>query len=289
MFKIGDFSKFSRVSVKMLRHYDEIGLLIPAFVDPDSNYRYYSAEQLPRLNRIVALKDLGFSLDQIRTALQDEIVLDELRGMLKLRSAEIQQALERQHQQLREIEHRLWSIEQERGTIPYDVVLRAIPSQQVASIRQIIPSMQPDIRLMFETLEAYAVSHNARAEAAPMTIFHDCEYKDHELDVEVIVPLSNEIEATDDITVYRLPEVSEMACLVYTGDYQRIEQVMNFMLTWLETNGYAIAGPLREVYLRFGARELSHLPLPEAYLTDHREFFVTEIQLPVKKTNANKS
>ena len=65
MFKIGDFSKFSRVSVKMLRHYDELGLLKPALVDPATNYRYYSADQLPRLNRIIALKDLGFTLEQV--------------------------------------------------------------------------------------------------------------------------------------------------------------------------------------------------------------------------------
>lgn len=65
MFKISEFSRFTRVSVKMLRHYDEIGLLRPAHIDPVNNYRYYSADQLPRLNRIIALKDLGFSLSEI--------------------------------------------------------------------------------------------------------------------------------------------------------------------------------------------------------------------------------
>ena len=91
MFRIGEFSRFSRVSVKMLRHYDELGLLSPARVDPVSGYRYYSAGQLPRLNRLLALKDLGFRLEQIKVLLAEDLSLEEIRGMLKLRRAELEQ------------------------------------------------------------------------------------------------------------------------------------------------------------------------------------------------------
>jgi DNA-binding transcriptional MerR regulator len=90
MFRIGEFSRFSRVSVKMLRHYDELGLLPPARVDAQTNYRYYSADQLPRLHRIVALKDLGFSLEQIGVMLDGDPSTEQLTGMLKLRRAELQ-------------------------------------------------------------------------------------------------------------------------------------------------------------------------------------------------------
>lgn len=93
MFKIAEFSRFTRVSVKMLRHYDELGLLKPIFIDPENNYRYYSSEQLPRLNRIIALKDLGFRLEQIGKFLDEDLSPDEIRGMFRMRQAEIEQNL----------------------------------------------------------------------------------------------------------------------------------------------------------------------------------------------------
>ena len=91
MFKIGDFSKISQVSMRMLRHYDEIGLLKPAHVDPFTGYRSYSADQLPRLNRILALRDLGLSLEEIGRVLDDDLPASELRGMLRLKQAELRQ------------------------------------------------------------------------------------------------------------------------------------------------------------------------------------------------------
>jgi DNA-binding transcriptional MerR regulator len=93
MFSIGDFAWYGRVSVRMLRHYDAIGLLRPAHVDQVSGYRWYEAGQLSRLNRIVALKDLGFTLQQIQLILDDKLSAEELRGMLRLRQAELQQPL----------------------------------------------------------------------------------------------------------------------------------------------------------------------------------------------------
>jgi DNA-binding transcriptional MerR regulator len=73
MLKIGDFSSLARVSIKTLRYYDERELLSPTHVDPETGYRYYSASQLPRLHRILALRDLGFSLEQIATCLQEQV------------------------------------------------------------------------------------------------------------------------------------------------------------------------------------------------------------------------
>ena len=93
MFSIGDFARSGRVSVRMLRHYDAIGLLRPASVDPLTGYRFYAVEQLTRLNRVVALKDLGFTLDQVAIVVDDEIDVDELRGMLRLRRAELREQI----------------------------------------------------------------------------------------------------------------------------------------------------------------------------------------------------
>jgi DNA-binding transcriptional MerR regulator len=86
--KIGDFSKIGQVTVRMLRHYDELGLLKPAYVDRLTDYRYYSIEQLPKLNRLLALKDLGFSLVQIAALLNDDLPALQLRGMFLMKRAE---------------------------------------------------------------------------------------------------------------------------------------------------------------------------------------------------------
>jgi DNA-binding transcriptional MerR regulator len=107
MFKIAEFSRFTRVSVKMLRHYDELGLLKPVFIDPENNYRYYSSEQLPRLNRIIALKDLGFRLEQIGKFLDEDLSPDEIRGMFRMRQMEIEQNLQLEEARLAQVETRL--------------------------------------------------------------------------------------------------------------------------------------------------------------------------------------
>src|SRR5215213_1484384 len=100
MFKIGEFSRLSRVSVRMLRHYDQLGLLRPSQTDPFTGYRYYSAEQLPRLNRIIALRDLGFSLEQITGMLEEDLSAKQLLGMLKLKRAEIEEQMKLEQQRL---------------------------------------------------------------------------------------------------------------------------------------------------------------------------------------------
>ncbi len=93
MLKIGDFSQLAQVSVRALRIYDEMGLLKPVHVDRFTGYRYYEAEQLPRLNRIIALKDLGLTLDQIAQLLKDDLSAEQLRGMLMMKQADLEQEL----------------------------------------------------------------------------------------------------------------------------------------------------------------------------------------------------
>jgi DNA-binding transcriptional MerR regulator len=113
MIKIGDFSKLSLVSIKTLRYYDEMGLLKPVNVDRFTGYRYYSASQLPRLNRILALKDLGFSLEQIAQVLNEGVSLEQLRGMLRLKQAELQQHITGEQERLARISARLNDITME--------------------------------------------------------------------------------------------------------------------------------------------------------------------------------
>src|SRR5687768_12691015 len=111
MFRIGDFSRIARVSARLLRFYDEIGLLVPAHADPQTGYRYYTLAQLTEVNRILVLKELGFSLDQVREVLRSDLDTDQLRNMLMLRRNDVAQTLASETQRLRHIETRIAQLE----------------------------------------------------------------------------------------------------------------------------------------------------------------------------------
>src|ERR1051326_819224 len=142
MFKIGEFSQLGQVTSRTLRHYDDLGLLKPAHIDPESDYRYYPLDQLPRLNRIIALKELGLSLEQITKLVDGEVSADQLRGMLALRQAELAQEIEATQAQLARVAARLRQIEQEDTLSPYEVARKSVAVQTVATIRQIVPILE---------------------------------------------------------------------------------------------------------------------------------------------------
>lgn len=280
MFRIGEFSKFSRVSVKMLRHYDEIGLLKPARVDPDSDYRYYAAEQLAQLNRIVVFKDLGFSLEQIAQLLQEDLSTDQVLGMLRLKQAQIEQDLQEQQARLAAVATRLRQIETEGRLPPHEVVLKQTEAQLMASLKVGIAcdEIGKSSSNYFEVLEQQVLKHHARAAAAPMAIYHDQD--EDSVGLEILVPIKNPIPQTKNIQVVELPAIAMMASVVHTGAYEKADAACRSLATWVKRQGYRAAGPWREVYLRFGAEP--SLNLPPAFLAKRVEDFVTEYQLPVE-------
>src|SRR5579871_4026523 len=141
MFRIGEFSLIAQVSGRLLRYYDEIGLLRPEFTDPQTGYRYYSASQLPRLNRILVLKELGLSLEQIAQFLEQGVSVDDIHEMLTLRKAEIERSLQEEAARLRMVESRLQQIDVHGQIQEPDVVLKSVPAQQFLSIREVLPDM----------------------------------------------------------------------------------------------------------------------------------------------------
>src|SRR5579859_1719072 len=127
MFSIGEFSYIARVTPRQLRHYEELGLFKPERIDPETGYRFYSALQLPRLNRILALKDLRLTLTQILRLLDEDISAEEIRGMLTMRKVQIEHTLREELERVRSIEARIFQIEAE-GRLSDDVVLKAVPA-----------------------------------------------------------------------------------------------------------------------------------------------------------------
>ncbi|MDP9381125.1 MAG: helix-turn-helix domain-containing protein, partial [Chloroflexota bacterium] len=148
--KISEFSGLGRVTIKALRLYDRLGLLKPVWVDPDSGYRFYTLDQLPRLNRILALKDLGFSLGEIRGQLDEDPSPAELRGMLRLKRAELERQVAEGRERLAWVEARLRQIEREGMPPVYDVALKSVPSLMVASARSVEPTHESFIRFTYE-------------------------------------------------------------------------------------------------------------------------------------------
>jgi DNA-binding transcriptional MerR regulator len=282
MFKIGEFSRLSRVSVRMLRHYDRLGLLTPSQTDPFTGYRYYSAEQLPRLNRILALRDLGFSLEQIAGMLEDDLSTDQLLGMLKLKRAEIEEQMKLEQQRLARLEVRIRQLSESPAHGGYDVILRDIEPELIATYREVAAD-DDRIQEMFDLLETYVASfEGARADKPPFSTYYDDDYREQDVDIEVAVPLRYAIPENETIRVRHLPRLAGVACGVHVGEYSGIYWAYNTLLAWIEANGYRMSGPIREVYLRYGADNLD-VELPPTYLADERHEYVTELQLSVQK------
>jgi len=273
MLRIGDFSKLSQVSIKTLHHYDQLGLLKPIKVDEATNYRYYSVDQLPRLNRILAYKDLGFSLEQIDTLLDEDLPVAQIRGMLRLKQAEIQRLVTNEKDRLKRIEFRLRQIDQENDMPTQDVVIKHVHTQKVVAIRANVPTYG-DQHILWNELGTYLAQKGIKPCGPCLTIYHDPEYREQDVDIEVCEPIKNTLPTHERIIVRELPEIETMACLIHEGSYENFNQTYEALVRWIETNGYQIVGPNREVYLR----NVEHTNNPDEYLT--------EIQFPVTKARA---
>ena len=272
MIKIGEFARLGQVSVVTLRHYDELGLLNPASVDPFTGYRYYTVGQLPQLNRILALKDLGFSLEQIMSALADGLTPDQLRGMLKLKRAEVEQRVAEEQERLARIESRLRQIELEDTMPNYDVVLKTVPAMLVASRRVTIPTNDqvPDyLGPAYTETYDYIRQHGVPDTGLCLTVWHTPADVYANEDAEAVVSIDRSLPGTDRVRVYELPQV-QVASVVHHGNFEDFTQGHTALLKWIEANGYRITGPYREIYLKHDKRNLKDS--------------TTEIQFPVEKT-----
>ena len=185
MFRIGEFSKIAQVSGSQLRYYDEIGLLKPARIDQWTGYRYYSAQQLSELNRILALKELGLSLDQIRRMLDDDVSVDEMRGMFALKKSQIEQPVQEEMMRLRYIDARLRQIEEGGSIDNYDIIVKSVPEQPYISLRDIFPSFY-DARSVISEMQQALPDAISRKSMGPLTaLMHSEIYESEDIDLEL--------------------------------------------------------------------------------------------------------
>ncbi|MFI6046401.1 MerR family transcriptional regulator [Nocardia sp. NPDC051321] len=270
MFTIGDFARHGRVSVRMLRHYDAIGLLRPDRVDEHSGYRFYSGGQLARLNRLVALKDLGFTLEQVGQILDDQVSGAELRGMLTLRRAELEQRIAGDRARLVQVETRLRIIEKEGAMPVHDVIIKFIPAVRVAELTAVAASFEPEsigpvIGPLFEDI-CKRLEH-AGIPIVGYGIAYYEEREDGSVLAHAAVPVDLDPGEAHDFTVVDLPAIPQAATVVHRGSMYEVLEPWQALGRWVDDNGYRLSGPSREVTLVY---------------TEDPSGWVTELQEPIR-------
>jgi DNA-binding transcriptional MerR regulator/effector-binding domain-containing protein len=277
MFRIGEFAQIAQVSGRQLRFYDQLGLLQPAHTDPQTGYRYYSIRQLPRLNSILALKELGLSLEQIGPLLKNEISPTELRGMLTMKRTQVEQSLRDEEIRLRHIESRIAQIDRQGGLRDYDVVMKSIAATPFLSLQCNCENMDEVVRMV------RAVAEGGAREIKPglrdkLIVVAANDRDDERLELEIGYSLTRpsnmnlRIAGDHVLRANELPSVETMATIVRPGTNAASHASFGAIGTWIEANGYAVAGPCREVFLET-------ITGPPGF-----EKALVEIQFPVRKT-----
>ncbi|MFJ9693177.1 MerR family transcriptional regulator [Kitasatospora sp. NPDC101183] len=255
MLNIGDFANHGRVSVRMLRHYDAIGLLRPARVDPASGYRSYEAAQLARLNRVIALKELGFTLQQVRAVLDEQVDAAELRGMLRLRKAELAAAIAADEQRLGRVEARLRTIESEGNMSEHDVVVKPVPSVRVAQLAGVAASYEPkDVDLvvgpLFEELCRRVAEAGIEETGPSVARYEDVPNGDGSVLVRVCLQVGPSVKPGPyGFDVLDLPPIEQAATIVHHGSMDDSVGSFQALARFIEAAGYRSAGYARERYL----------------------------------------
>ena len=265
LYKIGLFSQMNHVTIKTLRHYDDIGLLHPEHIDEENGYRYYTSKQLPILHEILALRQMGFSLEEIKKV-QEGMSVEEL---LLHKKAELIKRIAEENMKLSQVEYYLIH---KGGDRSYNVILKELPEVIVASMRTIIPNYNvlfnivPPMGREMERLGCIC--------AVPeycFNIYHDGEYREENIDVEVCEAVTEMKEDSEMITFKTIEKVEMAACALHKGPYEDFPKAYGAILAWMEENGFEIAGYPRESYI------------DGIWNKDTPEEWLTEIQFPVKK------
>ena len=252
MISIGDFARLGRVSVRMLRHYDTIGLLRPEHVDPHTGYRYYRPGQLRRLNRIVALKDLGLRLDQVRAIVDEQLTGDQLRAMLRLRQAELEaQILDGRHR-LDRVQARLRLIDAEETMTVPDVITKTIPAATVVGLTATAASAtQEDVGPVVVPMYPPIMQRLAAAGATPtgpsIAYYTPApEVSEDALRVHVTFPAT--ADSVPGLERVEIP-AAEVASAIHRGSIVGVDATYQLLHTWVRDHGFTGTGCAREVYL----------------------------------------
>lgn len=270
MLRIGDFSKLCRVTIKALRYYDEVGLLKPDYICEDNGYRYYHPEQLNRITQILIFKDMGFSIEEITYIINHDLPHAEVQYMLAEKQEKIKSNIRTEKQKLTRIDAFLKSIKEDQ--LMNRVYFKELPEVIVASIRTVIPNYDA-LNEVVPAMGQKMQTHGAvcREPAYCFNIYHDGEYKEKDVDVEICEAVVNTCEDADGVTYKVIPGVKAAVCIDHNGPYSTLGKSYAEIFKWIEKNGYKVSDNPRESYI------------DGCWNKDDPSEWLTEIQVPVTK------
>jgi DNA-binding transcriptional MerR regulator len=276
MFRIGEFAQIAQVSGRQLRFYDQLGLLQPAHVDQQTGYRYYSIRQLPRLNSILALKDLGLSLEQIGPLLDREMSPAELRSMLTLKRAQLERSLQEEEARLRHIESRIAQIDREGKADGFDVIVKSTPPTPFLGVNCSCDNMEEVVRMVRTVAEEGSRQIKPALRDKLVVVARndvDAEKLDLDIGFSLTRPSNASVRIAGDLVLRatELPAIETMATLVRPGTNAESHTSFGTVGRWIEANHYEIAGPCREIFLE-------SITGPPGF-----EGALVEIQFPVRR------
>ena len=271
MLKIGDFSKLSRISIRMLRHYDEIGLLRPVSTDNSTGYRYYSEVQLPAANRIKALRDMGFGLAAVAEILEYYDDPEALSRFLSVQQTEMQEKAKETKHRLLLLETAIKRLRKDNTMMKYDVTLKTLPERYAASVRDVIPSYSQEGMLRNTLMKETAPMNLQPADTCQtLSIFHDEGFKESDVDVEIQMTVKGAYKNTEHVVFKTVPAV-QIASATYKGSYEQLTAVNEAVANWVNDNGYEFDGAMFCIY---------HVSFAQ---TQNPDGLVTEVCYPVTK------
>jgi DNA-binding transcriptional MerR regulator len=259
MLRIGEFSRLSQVTIKALRYYDDMNLLKPAMIDKFTGYRYYNVDQLPRIHRIMAFKELGLTLEQIASLIHDAPSTDDIRDILQQQEAEIKQRISEEQTRLAQVAFRLRMIEMENKMPDIEVIVKTIPAQRALTLRT---TMRSDniyqTLLTFQTEVEQALAQHRIKLASPMSEIHYAdEFQMDYRDVEFVFPVDE--SQTEDVPLatagtLKLTTVPPLeTAATYMDNWNNLERlpdVLPVLQRWIVANDYQLLGVHRLVHHR---------------------------------------
>lgn len=270
MFSIGEFASIGRVSVRMLRHYDEIGLLTPARVDQFTGYRSYEGTQFEALGRILMFKDLGFRLDEVKAIIHAQVGEDQLREMLAAKREDLARRLDLDAARLRRLDARLSHIE---GNFMITVDTKSLPTDRIAFVTETAAGFGPEnigpvIGPMYARLAQALAGHGVEFGPSSIAMYEAIDDGDGTgVTVHAAFEVGPNVTAAEGYDVRELPPVDLAATTVHHGSMATIGETWQQFMAWIDSSGYELAGVCREYYL---------VSEPEP-----QENWVTELQQPV--------
>ncbi len=264
MYKIGEFSTLSKTTIKTLRYYEKEELLIPTFVDEQTGYRFYETYQLLDLAKIISLRQIGMSIEDIKKILKDK----KLSEMLNKRKKELEKELINCDKQLSRINYLM-----EDNNMKYEVIMKELPDYVVYYKEGIIEDFSQITDFILKSAdECMETNPNIKCiePGYCYVSYLDGEYKEKNIKIRYAQAVTEEGIPNETIKFERLNPV-EAACIYHKGSYEGLREAYGFLIKWIEENGYEISEPIRESYI------------DGMWNKDNEEDWLTEIQIPVKR------